>query len=149
MNAYEYIDQMADVIKKCAQDKDQSETITLEEHNKQMLNMLYILKKEMEDAEYVFEAKRIEHDDYMVFGEYTILRRQLNDGLLIFQPMTSDVVAIDMQSIAEVLSQLRDSGKIQEDMILLPPDVNVLRAVLRKPDTPDNHDESDLPDEFK
>lgn len=151
MNAFEYIDELEGVIKKNIGKEDQSKTITLEEHNKQMLNMLYILRTSMEEAEYVYEAKRIGHEDYMTFGEHTVLYSHLKDSLLLFQPMCSDgsFNAVDMQSIAEVLGKLYEAGKIQEDMILLPPDVNVLRAVLRKPDTPDSHDEEDLPEEFK
>lgn len=151
MNAFEHIDQLEAVIKKNIQEKDQTQTITLEEHNKSMLNMLYIIKKCLGDAEYVFQAKRIGHEDYMTFGEYTVLYSHLADDLLLFQPMCSDgsFLSVDMSSIAEELGKLKQSGRIKEDMILLPPDVNVLRATLRKPDTPEEHDEENLPEEFK
>ena len=72
------------------------------------------------------------------FDEYIVLQRQLNEDIIIFQPTTSDISSIDMCSLADILTKLRDSGQVKENIVLLPPDINVFRAKLSRPK--DNED---------
>lgn len=136
MNTFEYLDEMKKIIMEQKEKavKEGNKPMTAEEHFDQMYNMLYIIEKEMANAEYVYEAKGVLHEDYITFGEHTVLQKRLTDSLLIFQPMVSDIEALDMEGIAGVLSDLHEAGRIPEDIILLPPDINILRARLRKPE---------------
>ena len=97
--------------------------------------MLQVLETEMQEAEYNYQ---VVSTDFTVktFGELTVLQKELNENVLIFQPVVTDeeLSAIDMQSLADVLKKLRDSGQIKENMILLPPNINVFRAKLARPD---------------
>lgn len=105
--------------------------------------MLNILEEEMKDAEYHYQVESVDNT-IRTFEELTVLQKELNDDVIIFQPVVAadEFTAADMQSLADVLTHLRDTGQIKENMILLPPNINVFRAVLAEP-SDENSDESD------
>ena len=140
MNPFERIDElgraiMAEVKNAGINNNYQGSTITQAEHYKEMLNMLALLKKEMAEAEYNYQVESVNHE-VKIFEELTVLQKELNDDVIIFQPIAigeEELSAIDMQSLADVLKTLRDSGEIKENILLLPPNINVFRAKLEKP----------------
>lgn len=141
MNPFERIEEMRQTLK--AEVKNNgikgSDYITQAEHYKRMLGMLNILEEEMKDAEYHYQVESVNHT-IKTFEELTVLQRQLNEDVIIFQPVVAqdEFSAVDMQSLAEVLTRLRDSGQIEENIILLPPNINVFKAVLAKPSEEDS-----------
>ena len=141
MNPFERIEEMRQTLK--AEVKNNgikgSDYITQAEHYKRMLGMLNILEEEMKDAEYHYQVESVNHT-IKTFEELTVLQRQLNENVIIFQPVVAqdEFSAVDMQSLAEVLTRLRDSGQIEENIILLPPNINVFKAVLAKPSEEDS-----------
>jgi len=135
MNPFERIEEMKSVLK--AEFKNNGinpdEVITQKEHYKRMYGMLSILAEELKNAEYNYEIESL-NQEIRTFGELAVTERQLNDEVLIFQPIaTEDFSANDMQSLADVLRHLRDSGQIKENMIIIPPDINIFRAKLALP----------------
>lgn len=136
MNPFEYIEEMKETLK--AEIKNNnikgSDCITQEEHYKKMLGMLNLLKEEMKDAEYNYQIESVNHT-IQTFEELSVLQMQLNEDVIIFQPIASydEFTTIDMQSLADVLKHLRDSGQIKENIVLLPPNISVFRAKLSQP----------------
>lgn len=137
MNPFERIKEMKEILK--AEIKNNgiksNDTITQMEHYKRMVNMLNVLEKEMEDAEYHYQVESIDRT-VTTFDDFTVFQQQLNDDVLIFQPMTlseDDLSIIDMQSLADTLRHLHESGQIKENILLLPPNINILKAKLALP----------------
>lgn len=137
MNPFERIKEMKEILK--AEIKNNgiksNDTITQMEHYKRMVNMLNVLEKEMEDAEYHYQVESIDRT-VTTFDDFTVFHQQLNDDVLIFQPMTlseDDLSIIDMQSLADTLRHLHESGQIKENILLLPPNINILKAKLALP----------------
>lgn len=134
MNPFERIKEMKEILK--AEIKNNgiksNDTITQMEHYKRMVNMLNVLEKEMEDAEYHYQVESIDRT-VTTFDDFTVFQQQLNDDVLIFQPMTlseDDLSIIDMQSLADTLRHLHENGQIKENILLLPPNINILKAKL-------------------
>ena len=105
--------------------------MTAREHYQHIFNLLALLEMDLKDAEYNYEVETIDHQ-IKTFDEYAVLQKELTDDVLIFQPIGSaeDITAADMQSLADILTKLYDSEVIKENMILLPPNINVFRARL-------------------
>lgn len=141
MNPFERIEEMRQTLKAEVINNGikGSDCITQAEHYKRMIGMLNILEEEMKDAEYHYQVESVNHT-IKTFEELTVLQRQLNEDVIIFQPVVAqdEFSAVDMQSLAEVLTRLRDSGQIEENIILLPPNINVFKAVLAKPSEEDS-----------
>jgi hypothetical protein len=145
MNPFERIEEMRQTLKAEVINNGikGSDCITQAEHYKRMIGMLNILEEEMKDAEYHYQVESVDNT-IRTFEELTVLQKELNDDVIIFQPVVAadEFTAADMQSLADVLTHLRDTGQIKENMILLPPNINVFRAVLAEP-SDENSDESD------
>ena len=95
------------------------------------------LETEMKNAEYNYQVSSIENKNVFTFDELTVLEKQLNDEVLIFQPVNingDEVTNVDMNSLAQALTNLRDDGKITQNILVLPQNVNVFKAVLKRPD---------------
>ena len=132
MNPFERIEEMRQVLKSEVISKEikGSDYISQAHHYQRMMNMLNILEEELKNAEYNYQIKSIDNE-VKTFGEFAVLQSQLNEEVIIFQPVaTEEITMIDMQSLADVLKKLRDDGQIKENIILLPPNINVFRAVL-------------------
>lgn len=139
MNPFDCISDMEQTLRNEVRDKGikSDDTITMREHYNRMLNMLGILKEQLEDAEYNYQVSGVNYSDIMTFGELTVMKKELNDEVIIFQPIAvgeAELSAVDMQSLSEVLTKLRDDGIIKQNMLLLPPNINIFKAVLKKPD---------------
>ena len=143
MNPFERIEEMKQILK--AEVKNNgikgSDVITQAEHYKRMLGMLSILQEELKQAQYHYQIESIKNE-IKTFDELTVLHYQLNEDVVIFQPVatTNEISAIDMQSLADVLTQLRNNGQIKENIIVLPPDINIFRAVLSQESHNDTYD---------
>ena len=132
MNPFERIEEMRQALKSEVISKEikLSDCISQAHHYRRMMNMLNILEEELKNAEYNYQIKSI-GNEVKTFGELAVLQSQLNEEVIIFQPVaTEEITMIDMQSLADVLKKLRDDGQIKENIILLPPNINVFRAVL-------------------
>lgn len=135
MNPFEKIEEMKQILANEIKSNNikGSDTITQAEHYKRMVNMLNILKEELKTAEYNYQTEMV-NGNIKTFNEFTIVEKQLNDKILIFQPIaTEDFRAADMQSLSDVLRRLKEDGQIKENIMILPPDVEILRAVLAVP----------------
>ena len=133
MNPFEYINDMKQMLRTEVKEKgiQPNDTITQKEHYTRMLNMLNILEEELKNAEYNYQIESV-NGEITTFDELAVNKSQLNDDVIIFQPsaVTEDFSMIDMQSLADVLTKLRDDGQIKENIILLPPDIGVFKAKL-------------------
>lgn len=142
MNPFERIEEMKGILKSEIINNNikGDDVITQKEHYSKMVNMLNVLKEEMKDAEYNYQIESVNHT-IQTFEELSVFQMQLNEDVIIFQPIASydEFTTIDMQSLADVLKHLRDSGQIKENIILLPPNISVFRAKLSQP-TPCNVD---------
>ena len=108
------------------------------------MNMLNVLEQEMEHAEYNYQVTGVNYKDILTFGELTVMQKELSEEVLIFQPIAvgeAELSAVDMQSLADVLTKLRNNGTISQNMLLLPPNINIFKAVLKRPE--DKEDESE------
>lgn len=145
MNPFDKIDEMKQILASEIKTNNikKTDTITQEEHYKRMLNMLNILKEELKTAEYNYQAEKIQ-GAIKTFDEFTVTEKQLNDSVIIFQPIATDEFrAADMESLANVLTKLKEDGQITENIMILPPDIEVLRAVLATPIEESEDDDSD------
>lgn len=148
MNAYEYIQELKQIVVNNAKDpSNQNKQITYKEHCTGLYNTLCVLEKELGMAEYNYEIETVD-GKVMTFDETIFMEKQLNDEVVIFQPIgltEEEITAIDMQSMADILRKLHDCDIIKENIVLLPPNVNVFRAKLAKPvdDSIDDNDSND------
>lgn len=137
MNPFERIKEMKQILKTeiVSNGIKENDTITQGEHYKRMMGMLTILEEELKNAEYNYEVKTV-NNTVQTFDEYTVLQKELNEDVIIFQPVPVDeteFTAVDMKSLADVLTHLHNDGQIKENILLLPPNVNVFRAKLAIP----------------
>ena len=144
MNAYEYIQELKQVIVNNAKDpSNQDKQMTYKEHCLSLYSTLSVLEKELEMAEYNYQVETVD-GEVMTFDEAAFMKKQLNDEVVIFQPVgltEEEITAVDMESMADILRKLHDSNIIKENIVLLPPNVRIFRAKLAKPN--DNNIDSD------
>lgn len=144
MNPFEYINELKQVVTKNAADPaNQGKTISYEEHCKALLNTLNVLEIEMQQAEYNYVVQSVEQK-VTTFDELVVLQKELTDEVIIFQPIAigeAELSAVDMKSLADILTQLRDKDVIKQNMILLPPNINVFKAKLAEPSDSDDEDD--------
>ena len=138
MNPFEYIKELKQVVTANATNpENKDKTISYQEHCSGLMNMLNVLESEMEHAEYNYQVTGVNYDEILTFGELTVMQKELTDEVIIFQPIAvgeAELSAVDMQSLAEVLTQLRNNGTINQNMLLLPPNINIFKAVLKRPE---------------
>lgn len=133
MNAFDYIQELKDMIDNKRQN-DTNTSISIEQHYNEILNILDILKIELEQVEYNYELETIDCN-IKTFNEYTVMEKQLNENIILFQPLTIDefdLSEIDLQSLTSILQKLKDKDLIKEDIIIVPPNINIFRAKLAK-----------------
>ena len=134
MTPYGRIKEMKDYVANQKQICDLSKTMTMQEHLDAMGYFLDLLETSLESAEYCYDVSPVTQEMHTL-KEYHIMKKQLNEGVVIFQPIAigeAELSAIDMESMSNVLRKLREAGKIEEDILILPPNINVFRAVLAK-----------------
>ena len=143
MNPLERINEMKELMLSEAKNalSQENQTITVKEHYDYIYKMLLLLERDLKDAEYNYQVESINHK-VKTFDELTVLEKELNDDVIIFQPVVGeeDITALDMNSLADVLKRLKDNGQIKENILLLPPNINVFRAVLAVPTEDDKED---------
>lgn len=148
MNVFDYLEEMKQAILskktavKDAVDKTSvpsATVISADDHYQEMLNMINVLKTEMEMAEYNYTVESFGHV-VKTFDEYTVLQRQLNDEVILIQPLAlgeEELSMIDMNSLCDVLRRAKESNLIKENIIVIPPNITVFKAKLEKPHEPD------------
>ena len=137
MNTFEYLEEMEQTISKQMKTANPEDKMSIQQHYQEMLNMLSILKIEMEMAEYHYTVESFDNEVH-TFEEFTVLQKQLNDEVILIQPISTGEVelsAIDMESLCDILKRSRDIGLITENIIVLPPNINVFKAKLAKKKT--------------
>lgn len=132
MNAFEYIQELKNVIKsnykQSKQKGEENNFISYKDHCSSLINMLNILETELSTVEYNYEIESID-GEIKTFDEMSFSQKELNDKVIIFQPI--DLAEnIDMESMINTLKKLKDAGLIEENILLVPPDVNIFRAKL-------------------
>lgn len=147
MNPLERINEMKNLMLSEAKNalSKENQTITVKEHYDYIYKMLLLLERDLKDAEYNYQVESLNHK-VKTFEELTVLEKELNDDVIIFQPVVGEdeITALDMNSLADVLKKLRDDGQIKENILLLPPNINVFRAVLAVPSEEDKDEEEDV-----
>lgn len=146
MNPFEKINQMKDILKEEAKTVDAKGVITQYEHYSKMLNMLTVLTEELRNAEYNYVIENIDSDETLTFDEMKFKQMTLTDDLILMQPQSDDIESIgmiDMSSLCDTLSELRESGKIENDILIIPPLVNVLKAKLALPKSQDEAEDDE------
>ena len=136
MTPFKQIEEMKTVIEQQKQVCDTAATMTITEHLEAMLNFLDVLQASLENAEYRYDISPIEQEIHSL-RDYHITEKQLNNDVLIFQPIAigeAELSAIDMESLSNALTQLKQTGKVDEDILILPPNINVFRAKLVEED---------------
>lgn len=146
MNAFEYIQELKQVVVNNAKDpSNQNKQLSYKEYCSGLYNTLCVLEKELEMAEYNYEIESV-NGEVTTFDEMSFLQKNLNDKVIIFQPVAlteEELTAIDMQSMADVLKKLHDNDIIKENMVIIPPNINIFRAKLAKPTVNNNDDSND------
>ena len=135
MNPYEYIDELKHNIENDMESlDDEHKRIFYKDHCKVMLNMLNLLRQELDMAEYNYEVESVKHD-IVTFSEFTFDKQQLSDEVIILQPMLTneDIDQIDTESMQKVLQDVHDTGLVKENIVMMPPGINVFRARLARP----------------
>lgn len=149
MNPFEKIKEMKQILVSEIKTNNikKTDTITQEEHYKRMINMLNILSEELKTAEYYYQAEKVT-GEIKTFDDFPVLQKQLNDNVVIFQPVVvGEFRQSDMQSLADVLKALKEDGQINENIMILPPDVEVLRTVLATPIEDEDEEEAETAEE--
>lgn len=136
MNPFERIKELKQILKAeiVSNGIKESDTITQGEHYRRMVGMLNVLEEELKNAEYCYEVEST-NQTVQTFDELTVFQKDLNEDVIIFQPIATseeELTAVDMKSLADVLTQLHDNGQIKENILILPPNINVFRAKLAK-----------------
>lgn len=142
MSPFEKLNNLKDTLREKAKTEDPNSTITKYEHYKEMLNLLQIIGEELKSAEYNYVIENTANGSYHTFGELTLESVQLTDNLIILKPVAvEDISTIDMSSMVDVFAKLKEEGRIKEDIILMPPYVDILKAKLVVPGQ-ENNDEN-------
>lgn len=133
MNPIERINEMREALKAeiIANNINGDDCITQSEHYNRMANMLNVLEKEFENAEYNYEVESI-NGKVKTFDEHVVLQSELNNDILLIQPISGTEENIDFSSLVDTLKMMRNSNLIKEDMIIIPSDIKIFRAKLAK-----------------
>ena len=91
--------------------------------------MLNILKKEINNVEYAYHVDYLDGKT-MLFDDIPVYQQDLNSELIAFSPVSlKDAEVIDMSSLSEIVTNAIKNGIIDKNVILLPPNINILKAV--------------------
>lgn len=113
-----------------------SDTLTYKEHYKTLLTFLKLLEEDLKNSEYEYVLKQYGGNNETGYCQYdgmTIQSGMLSDNLLLFQPLFVDHTysySPDMESLIDALTALKEAGRFKEDVIVIPPGINIIRAKL-------------------
>lgn len=120
-----------------------SDTLTYEQHYTTMMNFLKLLETDLKNTRYEYVVESIgKGPNRAAFNEFngmTLQAETIGENLILFQPLFADghdIGGADIDSLADALQALKEAGRIEEDILIIPPGVNVLRARLADPDDP-------------
>ncbi len=130
MNAFEYIDEIRNVIESST---DGGDVISKQEAYQMVLNVLDMLTTELKDVEYNYAVETV-GGEVITFDNFTVLHKRLNDSVIIIQPipMGEEMVQADYDSLRDVLEAAHQAGQIKENIVILPPGISVFKAKLAK-----------------
>lgn len=132
MNPYERINELRDYLEDIFQKEvEESDSSTVKRLYSLVETGLSLLEKDLSDVEYHFQVKSLK-DKIQVFDNQAFSIAELNEDILIFQPMDTDISAIDLESMSETLSTLVEAGAVNGNILLIPPNVGVLKAKIAK-----------------
>lgn len=139
MNPFEKINELKEALQQEIQSSGvkPQDTIPCIDHYQRMFNLLALVEHELKDAEYNYVLSSLDGSTIKTFDKVTIKQEELAPGLLLFSPLTVDddeLNSIDMNSLYEVLCKLKDDGTIKEDILVVPPYINTVRAKLAIPE---------------
>lgn len=148
MNPFKKLKEIKDMILANAKaaNKSLDDTLTYREHYNQIVSILNIIENELKNAEYNYKIESLKISDIHVFGELTVKESELNDEILLFQPLSNNgelVTDADLQSLYDILLKMRDKNQITKNMIVIPQYMNVLKAVLANEDEDDKENTSE------
>lgn len=128
------------------------DTLTYEEHYKVLLTFLNLLESDLKTAEYEYVVEKIGKDGestmFETYKDMTLQATGIGENLLLFQPIFNDGKDIDntdIDSLADALEALKGADRIKEDILIIPPGINVFKARLARPDDPSENDFEDEP----
>jgi hypothetical protein len=147
MNPFERIEEERKILNQSLESvKDKAGTfISIEEHQKTMLNFLNLLEHDLETAEYQYQVESIDAK-VETLSDIMVSLRELEEDLYVFQPVMlndDNLSMIDMKSLVDTLSAMRESGRIKKDVLFLAPNINVLKAKLVKNEPAEDTEEEE------
>lgn len=130
MNAFEYIDEIRNVIESST---DGGDVISKAEAYQMVLNVLDMLTTELKDVEYNYAVETVD-GEVITFDNFTVLHKRLNDNVIIIQPIPlgETMDQTDYDSLRDVLEAAHQAGQIKESIVILPPGISVFKAKLAK-----------------
>lgn len=130
MNILNYINEIKDVIEAST---DGDDVIKKKDAYQMVLNTLQMLTTACEEAEYNYVVESID-GEVITFDNFVVFQKKLSDNVLIIQPIPlgEELVQADYESLREVLEAAHQAGQIKENMVILPPGINVFKAKLAK-----------------
>lgn len=130
MNAFEYIDEIRNVIESST---DGGDVIPKKEAYQMVLNVLDMLTTELKDVEYNYVVEAVD-GEVITFDNFTVFHKRLNDNVIIIQPIPlgEAMDQTDYDSLRDVLEAAHQAGQIKESIVILPPGINVFKAKLAK-----------------
>ena len=149
MNAFDYIKELKETINTLRNNTEPHRNFTAKEHFDFIDNMLNLLEKEMHNAEYSyrFASAHIRGiNNYLSNTAFVVTETELTNDIIIFQPVAEEYTYADMDSLANITRELKDNGKIKEDILIFPPGINVIKAVLKLSDETITSDEATMED---
>ncbi len=134
MNPYQKVESLRSSIKKAIRVTKDEDLITKKDMYEMMLTFLDLVEVELKNATYNFNVELLDGEEF-TFKNMDFDRKKLSDDLFIFQPkINNNLDSLDIESLAEELSRLIEKRMINENVLLVHPDVNVLRAKLTETD---------------
>jgi hypothetical protein len=108
------------------------ETITVAEHLEEINNVIAALKTALDVAEYEFKFLDTKSKLVTIESHQVNLKVLEENNTIVFQPLglLDDECYIDMESLVEGMQQLAESTGA--NIIMVPPNVNVMVAKLKK-----------------
>lgn len=130
MNAFDYINELKSVIESSS---DGNNVILKKDAYQMVLNVLNLLSGELQNAEYNYVVESID-GKVVTMDKFTMLQKQLSENVLIIQPIPlgEELTQADYESLREVLEKTHECSKMKEDILILPPGINVFKAKLAK-----------------
>ena len=128
-NPFQKLNEIKDMVKTHSQDKDLDDMISRKDHYKEMYNLITLIEKELADARYQFVFGTLYGEEFSMENDITMTKKELDEDLTVFQPYL-EADNYNSEEIADALTKYVQQGTIDKNILLLPPEVSILRAKL-------------------